>query len=539
MSRIESLPRRDWRETADVQGMTRMLRTSAGTQTLRPIQAAALKEAAECQGLMLIARVGAGKTLVSGLLARVLHAEKPLLIVPGALLRDAERIMGELRLHWQIPRSLQIVSYQLISQPQREGWLERTAPDLIVCDEAHALKDVDNAACAKRIGRYLEGNPRVRFCAMTGTTGPTGDLLEFWHVLIWALRKRAPVPLERRDAKAWSRAIEGTGDSRKLLGARSAGEAARLFHARLSSAPGVIISSDSFDDVPLVLTPRMVDAPEDLREAYRALRNKWEAPDGWCFGDDAFQVAACARQLAMGFFYRMDPRPPEEFIRRRKRWTWACRDLIETGQADSEGVVKLMVRDGRTNEATRKALADWERAEAETPLKHVVDWLSGSAILYAARWLRAGQRRIVWVQHLAFGAALEEATGLPFFSGEDDRDILQEAGTRNVIASIQSCGEGKNLQAFSDALVMCPPANGGAWEQLLGRLHREGQTRPVSFEYYMSCREHVNAITKAIRDAGRANTLLSQKLTKHPTPIMSLQDHPAWFKAQKEQDDDA
>src|SRR5690606_3827108 len=57
MSRIESLPRRGWRETADVQGMTRMLRTSAGTQTLRPIQAAALKEAAECQGLMLIARV--------------------------------------------------------------------------------------------------------------------------------------------------------------------------------------------------------------------------------------------------------------------------------------------------------------------------------------------------------------------------------------------------------------------------------------------------------------------------------------------------
>jgi hypothetical protein len=57
--------------------------------------------------------------------------------------------------------------------------------------------------------------------------------------------------------------------------------------------------------------------------------------------------------------------------------------------------------------------------------------------------------------------------------------------------------------------VVFPPSTGTIWEQLLGRLHRSGQQADdVVFEVMLGCREHVEGVLQAKRDAGFHRTML-------------------------------
>ena len=44
-----------------------------------------------------------------------------------------------------------------------------------------------------------------------------------------------------------------------------------------------------------------------------------------------------------------------------------------------------------------------------------------------------------------------------------------------IICSIPAHSTGKNLQHFSNQLIVDPPRGGAVWEQMLGRTHRQGQ----------------------------------------------------------------
>lgn len=537
MDRIASLPRRNWQDTADVEATTRLYRTRVGTETLRPIQAAALTEAVQCGGLYLQARVGAGKTLVSGLLPTAWKCEHALIVVPSGIRQDTIDALKKASLHWNISRAITVVGYTLISQATRAEWLDRQGFDAVICDEAHKLKDREGASCAIRLGRFLRTHPEVKFACMTGSPTPNGEMLDFWHLLIWALRKRAPVPLEHAEAKNWSKALDGSGDSRVVLGARTVNEAQKLFAARLNCTPGVIVSHDRFDAVPLTVDYALVESPPELEPHFSRLRMFREMPDGYSLGDDPFQAAAAARQLALGFFYALDPRPSEEFINARSAWAKYVIRAVDGGKFDSEGEIKLHIRAGTLTGEPAQLLREWEEAKAKHPMTHTATWLSAYALRYAVNWLRENPKQgIVWVSHIEFGQALEKATGLPFYSGEnDDRNILNETGERSVIASIQACGTGKNLQPFNVGLVMGEPANNGAHEQLLGRKHRDGQKRPVKYTYFVACREHWTAISKAIDGAVKTQTesLQPQKLYDQTYPPFAKQRHPAWFENQK------
>ncbi len=544
MNRIEALPRRNWRETVDVEAMTALYRTPNGTQTLRPIQAASLSEAPEVGGLFLHGRVGCGKRLTAGLLATAMRAERPLLLVPGSEVKDAEAAYKSLRKHWKIPRTLRIRSYSFISHPTREDWLNRHPPDLIICDEGHALKDL-GSSCTIRVMKYLRENPLVRFCVMSGTLSPHGDLKDYAHLMLAALRRRAPIPLDARGINQWRRALEGTSDPSCILGAQDTTEALRLYAERLASTPGVIISVDSFEGVPLDVTYTLRDAPEATREIYLKLREFWEASDGWSYGDDTFQVAEASRQYAQGFGYRHDPRPPEEFLKIRKAWTGACRMSVENGEASSEGHLKLLIEKASSEgegHPLEGVLAAWLEAKEGFPLRTVADWFALDALLYAKEW--AKPHGIIWVRHIEVGEALEEITGLPFFRGQSGRNILHEDGSRCIIASIDHAGTGKNLQGpfvrgeragpFYHNLILDPLANGAGTEQLLGRTHRELQVHPVTAEFYISCREQRQAVIKSIQAAAKLTATLSpQKMANEPYPPNSTQRHPAWSKSQR------
>jgi superfamily II DNA or RNA helicase len=68
-----NLPKRDSQFDLSMK-LTQKLRTENGTMTLRPIQAQALSELEQCQGLFAPIRVGGGKTLISLLAPALLQA---------------------------------------------------------------------------------------------------------------------------------------------------------------------------------------------------------------------------------------------------------------------------------------------------------------------------------------------------------------------------------------------------------------------------------------------------------------------------------
>ena len=80
---------------------------------------------------------------------------------------------------------------------------------------------------------------------------------------------------------------------------------------------------------------------------------------------------------------------------------------------------------------------------------------------------------ILWFQ----GKAVEERIRFlrPFFEVYGANTTFDQETPRNLALSIRSNGVGKNLQAWSEQVVMSPPSSGSAWEQLLGRTHRAGQ----------------------------------------------------------------
>lgn len=93
---------------------------------------------------------------------------------------------------------------------------------------------------------------------------------------------------------------------------------------------------------------------------------------------------------------------------------------------------------------------------------------------------------------------------LPVYGGGPNAslEILQERGTRTIAASIRAHGTGKNLQCFSKALIANVPGQGAQFEQMLGRLHRQGQkSDEVRFELYQHCLQARGDFAQARSDA--------------------------------------
>jgi hypothetical protein len=69
----------------------------------------------------------------------------------------------------------------------------------------------------------------------------------------------------------------------------------------------------------------------------------------------------------------------------------------------------------------------------------------------------------------------------------------------SCIASIKANGTGRNLQVWERCLVVCPPSDGVAWEQLLGRLHRPGQKADeVFFDVFVNTDAHQRSWNEAM-----------------------------------------
>lgn len=537
LDRVANLPRRalDPADPRAAEKWTKILRKPIepcdcrekwGTciHDLLPIQGWGLEEASRAGGLLGLIGVGHGKTGLDILLPMVVPGCKValLLIPPNLKPQFLQRDFPQWAQHWRVPNLaggrffvpgipvLHVVAYSELSSASSTDLLDRIRPDLVIADEAHNLRRRE-AARTKRFLRHFTAAPETRLCALSGTL-TTRSLKDYAHLSERALREGSPLPLHWPTVEEWAGAVdaEGPNSVASPIGALrrlcSVGEGAREgFRRRLVETSGVVATDQGALGTSLVISERKVkNVPPTVLEAIEGVREHWQRPDGEEL-TEAMQTAAVCRQLACGFFYRwIWPRgEPEELIREwlaaRKEWHKELREKLKFSREHMDSPLlctKAAIRwhegfvhvdeDGTRQEFppfTRHSLT-W-KAETWPRWKAVRDackpeteavWLSDYLVRDAVGWA-LDDAGILWYEHAAFGEACAKLSGLPLYGPgtEASTEILQEKGTRSIVASVKAHGTGKNLQMHHRNLIANPPADGGAWEQLLGRTHRQGQ----------------------------------------------------------------
>ncbi len=519
LSRIVALPRRDWRTQATDLAplLTRALKVQGGTQTLRPIQAAMLKDIFERGGAFGPIRVGGGKTLISLLAFTVLESKRPLLLLPAKLVEKTEREMEILRQHWDIPKFVRIVSYDILSRVSAEHLLENYLPDVIVADECHRLKN-SSAAVTRRVKRHMKTHPATKFVGLSGTITKR-SIRDYSHLLEWALKESTPAPRDWPTLIQWSGAIDErkvdepvmppgnlvkllhTPELRQEYATQDCVRAIRkAYRDRLVQTPGVISSYEDVIGNSLSIRGVDLDLPPDVLKHFRRMRDDQETPDGHPIATPVELWRHC-RELAAGFYYRWNPRPPQEWLEARREWCKTVREILKSSRSlDSEMQVAMAIVRGDVEDggvyAEWKAIRDTFRPNVEAV------WVHDRAVEFALDW--AKKPGIIWTDLRAFGERMAER-GLRYF-GAEGRDLagpIESADPRTcVVASVASNSEGRNLQAWSRNLIISAPPTGALWEQMLGRTHRDGQEADeVEVEILLGCREQNKGFWRAVSDA--------------------------------------
>lgn len=549
LDRILKLPRRKLEEvdmqqlSNDLSGLLLTERGRANNCKLKPIQALALEEAFQVRGLFGGLVVGAGKTLMTWLLPTVLESKRPLLMIPADLREKTLYEFGLLARDWVSPKyPIRDISYELMTRITHADFLDRFKPDLIMLDEMDLARNTEKSV-AKRVGRYLRSSRKagkhVIFCGLTGTP-IAKSLKDIAHFLDWALGDRSPYPRTYPDLEAWCGALDQDTSFLKkkkvgvlinLVRDETGDDVERCRMAlrkRLVETAGVVMLDGSSCDQPLSI--RFVVPPPDLLldEAFRKFRRLKETPDGWPLSDP-LSFYRHTHELACGFYYYWDPRPPREWIEARRAWCAHVRDTIQHSRApvcDTELTV------ARAYPEAEELL--WWRSVKDSfvPETHS-KWLTGSVLGAAKNWLAENDPAVVWVAHRAVGKALAKLCGLSYYAegglDQNGTSVVHAKSDRSMICSLPKKGaRGRNMQGWNKALLFSPMQSAQLWEQWLGRHHRTNQDRPVQIDVMLSCIENYRAVMTAHARAGwikatggQTHKLLSATFEEIPTLIES------------------
>lgn len=527
--RIASLPvRTEASYPADLApALSRALATpeglAAGVQ-LRPVQARSLYDAGMHRRGFFALRVGAGKTLTSFLLPRVMNAQRPLLLIPASLMTKTDREWRALGKHWQVAKHLRFMSYQKLGVVSGAQDIEAYQPDLIIADECHRLKNL-RAAVTRRVARYLKARPNTLFVPMSGTMMKR-SLKDFAHLAGWALGQGSILPLYAETLTEWAEALDedtnafnqrepgiltelfpgvqsDTNDERRY--------ARQVFFRRAEATPGVVISDAKGEytgSLTISALEYHVNAATDAN--FVKLRTDMCRPDGWALSE-AMQAWAVARQLALGLHYAWNPQPPEEWLDARKAWAQFVRDFLKSHQSERMGIDSTLAVANAVDRGQLideyKTLETWRKIEPIFKVNSVEVWHDDGALKVCAQWLKDHPRGICWTDHTFFAQGLSRMTGVPYYGadGLDARENFIEDHPEGspIIASRVANSTGRNLQfKWSDNLVTAPPADSEGWEQMIGRTHRDGQPEDeVTVDVLVGCREHLESIPRSLNSA--------------------------------------
>lgn len=276
--------------------------------------------------------------------------------------------------------------------------------------------------------------------------------------------------------------------------------ARRAYRLRLRSAPGVIPMSRNDLGVSLQIENVGADAPgNDLQELIDEMDRSWTSPDGdvLTYGIEKHQVMS---QLTAGFYLKHTWPEKHPLVRQaiqaheaKQEYLRDLRRFFASADARKQGIdtPRQAGKWWSTNGPLKRwgGLYDlwlaWKDLQAEgLPEREVtlvmVDNFKVKQVLqWAKKVARPGG--IVWVEHSLFGDEVFRqlrAAGLRnVLRKREGDDWLQNDGTEESIcvANRRAHGVGKNLQHFRHQIIAQWCRSAPFMEQLLGRVHRQGQ----------------------------------------------------------------
>lgn len=586
LGRILSLPTREPPTPEQLQGIAQELERRLGKgevpcqcrevykrpccNHLRDVQAWCLAEGSVTKGVVANIGVGHGKSLLDLLMAMVVPVKRCVLLLVPANLKSQLLLVdwGYYGQHWKLPNLvgnkwftpgrplMHVLSYSELSGSKSSAVLDEVAPDVILLDEAHFLKD-PKAARTKRFFRYLREHPDTMLFEWSGTlTAKSGK--DWWTGSSFALKEHSPGPRDYHTQQEWSEALDPGKLGHRPLGAlevfgKTREKAWEGYQKRVVATPGVITSGDTLScQASLIISERKVEVPESIRKALVSLDASWDRPDGDPLVD-ALSVAKCAREIASGFFFRWRfPRSePVELIRDwlkvRKDWNREVREKLKKATVHMDSPLLLAQAAARwyegywhvsdrartfvapkTKDGPRPTWAsptwpDWKKIHKLVVPETEAVWIDDFLARSTADWLATTESGIAWYLNPEFAARVKALYPAVCHCGpgrEGDAKVLQLKGKEKALLTIRAHGTGKNLQMFSRALVTQPPSDGKDWEQLLGRLHRQNQEADeVTFDVFRHVAPFAQAVEKAreLSEYIQASWGVSQRLASRAT----------------------
>ncbi len=232
------------------------------------------------------------------------------------------------------------------------------------------------------------------------------------------------------------------------------------------------------------------------------LRKNWKTPDGWALSMAA-EVWAKARELAIGFHYVWDPRPPPEWLEARRVWASFVREILSRSRhLDTEKQVAMACEAGSLGDAEFNA---WTRIQPSFTKAPKALWHDDTALDVCQTWL-SKEPGIVWCKHVLFAEELSRRTGVSYYGAEGlsaQGDYIEAAAVgSSAIVSVDANQEGRNLQGLWSRNLITAVPDGKTMEQLIGRTHRQGQTEDqVEVDILLGCLEHYDSWNKAVAES--------------------------------------
>jgi hypothetical protein len=535
-----------------------------------------LHEITVANGVIANAAVGGGKGLVNILAPLALRdCPVCLLLVPPSLLDQITTEYQLYAEHFRVPGlvvhlpgrqtwsrpprgdepMLHVVGYSKLSGIDNSELIERLRPDAIIADECDALGSLESARVL-RFARFMMENERVRFCGWTGSLTDR-KLLEFAHLSAFALRENSPLPLDREVTEDWGRCIDDSVNpapagalARMLEPNEHQSQIRQAFRRRLSQTAGFVlvegeqVITNSSGRVELVVREKESPLiPEIVDDALKKVRD-FIRPDTLGGSDqdeilvDPLEQARCAREVATGVFYRwIFPRGEKreviyEWYEARKSWNSELRHKMLRGEVnlDSPKLCENAARRAWGDAPKDANLPEWEaecwprwrdispQVEPKTEAVRLHPFLAEDAARWGLEHSGQGNAGIIWYTMVELAQWIAELSGhaLPVHGGGPNagKAIAREDGSRTIIASIKSHGRGRDRLQYSFArqLLVNMPSSDRVITQLLGRLHRRGQPKPlVDTEAYLHTDELRSSMRQALRRGEYVEEITGEK----------------------------
>jgi hypothetical protein len=512
------------------QDLTKYLKKPEGKQTLRPIQNEMLWQAIDRKGLLGFVACGEGKTLVSMLLPTVLRSERPLLLLPAFMITQHLSDRQAYGQHWDF-KDMKVLSYETLSSPKRLKELEEYAPDLIICDEAHCLRNLKSARVRRLDNYMIKFMPK--FCALSGTL-VARSISDYSHLASWALGVYSPIPRIAQIVQEWCLCIE-EGLPSKLVSNIVKGGSKDEYLARLQRSKGIVITKSQEVGASLIINKEKISMPTSLKKSIaiamstgdivsatneildnEQLEAMFQSSDLWT-PKDSFMLRVWG-QISCGFVYTWDWENREidqQWIEYKRAWGRASFQMLERSSFDSVSLISQYAETPQAPKSLAIAWQNWKSVKDREPPKTKAIWLDTYLIDFVKKWtLEQSEPVLIWCAYSALAHKLKEALNCEMY-GAGDEDAKRLDTNKHIahtaIMSIQAHGTGKNLQSWHNQIIVHPLAHPSTWEQLLARTHRPGQLADEVHMSILNMGLFAKAFNKALKDAQYIQDTTGQK----------------------------